>query len=52
MQCDSGVDKLLLPFYNLRLYVHAYMHLSVGGGLRVRHGVTGPLPPLREQWIG
>lgn len=47
MQCDSRVDKLLLPFYNLCLYVHAYVHLSVGSRLWVRHGVISFLPPFR-----
>lgn len=47
MQRDSRVDKLLLPFYNLCLCVHACVHLSVGSRLWVHHGVTGFLPPFR-----
>lgn len=46
MQCDSHVNKLLLPFY-MCLNVHAGVHLSAGRRLRVRHGVIGFLPPLR-----
>lgn len=47
MQRDSHVDKLLLPFYNLCLYVHACVHFSVGSRLGVLHGVTGFIPPFR-----
>lgn len=52
MQCDLCVHKLLLSFHNLGFYVHAGMHLSVGSGLWVWKGITGFLPPFRQQWVG
>lgn len=45
--CQSCVDRLLLPIYNLCLHVHAYVRLSVGCRLRVHNGVIGLQSPFR-----